>query len=90
MSYTNISVKETRDKLSELLERVAIGKESFVITKFNKPKAVIMPVAEVAMAEQNVRRAVTALAGVWEKSRDVKDGASWVANRRRRESSRDR
>lgn len=40
----SISVKDTRENLSEILELVAGGNHSFIITKFGKPKAQIVPV----------------------------------------------
>lgn len=43
---TVISTKELRDNLSEILEKVAIGKQSFVVSKFGKQKALITPVVE--------------------------------------------
>ena len=40
-----ISVKDTRDNLAELLEQVAVAQKQFVITKFGKPKARLVPMA---------------------------------------------
>ena len=41
-----ISVKDTRNNLAELLEQVAISKRQFVITKFGKPKARLVPMVD--------------------------------------------
>ena len=47
MSNTQmISVKDTRNNLAELLELVAISKRQFVITKFGKPKAKLVPMTD--------------------------------------------
>ena len=44
MQYQVASIKTTRDNLAEIVEKVALKKEIFLITKFNKPKALIVPV----------------------------------------------
>jgi antitoxin (DNA-binding transcriptional repressor) of toxin-antitoxin stability system len=43
MNYQTVSIKETRDNLAELIERVAIGGEVFAITKFGKTKGFVVP-----------------------------------------------
>jgi len=43
---SHISTKELRDQLASVVDRVALRGESFVITKFGLPRAVIMPVLE--------------------------------------------
>ena len=42
-----ITTKELRDNLSEILEKIAIGKENFIVSKFGKKKAQLIPVKEV-------------------------------------------
>jgi prevent-host-death family protein len=49
MSGQSMSVAEAKKHLSELLGRVAFGKEEFVITKRGKPMARLVP------AEENVK-----------------------------------
>jgi prevent-host-death family protein len=50
MSRQNMSVAEAKKHLSELLGRVAFGKEEFIITKRGKPMARLVP------AEENLTR----------------------------------
>jgi prevent-host-death family protein len=52
MKYQTITVKETRDNLSEIIDQAYIGKKSFLITKFGKPKAMILPVRPVKKAKK--------------------------------------
>jgi prevent-host-death family protein len=49
MNQQSMSVAEAKKHLSELLGRVAFGKEEFVITKRGKPMARLVP------AEENVK-----------------------------------
>ena len=46
MSRQSMSVAEAKKHLSELLGRVAFGKEEFVITKRGKPMARLVPTEE--------------------------------------------
>jgi prevent-host-death family protein len=46
MSRKTMSVAEAKKHLSELLGRVAFGKEEFVITKRGKPMAKLIPADE--------------------------------------------
>ncbi|MBI4991186.1 type II toxin-antitoxin system Phd/YefM family antitoxin [Candidatus Gottesmanbacteria bacterium] len=39
----SVSIKQLRDNLAQLIEEVAIGGKSIEVTKFGKPKAVIVP-----------------------------------------------
>jgi prevent-host-death family protein len=47
-----ITTKELRDNLSEILERVAIGREEFIVSKFGRKKAMVVPV-ETAMEKKS-------------------------------------
>ena len=49
MRQQSMSIAEAKKHLSELLGRVAFGKEEFVITKRGKPMARLVP------AEENVK-----------------------------------
>ena len=46
MSGQSMSVAEAKKHLSELLGRVAFGKEQFIITKRGKPMARLVPAEE--------------------------------------------
>jgi len=43
MSYKSLSIQETRNNLAEVIERVAIAGDKFIVTKFGKAKAIIVP-----------------------------------------------
>jgi len=45
MKNTNVSVVKAKREFSELLGRVAVGKETFTITRHGKPVAVLAPTA---------------------------------------------
>jgi len=44
----SVSIKQLRDNLAQLIEEVAIGGKSIEVTKFGKPKAVIVPINQKA------------------------------------------
>ena len=45
MKNINVSVVKAKREFSELLGRVAVGRESFTITRHGKPVAVLAPTA---------------------------------------------
>ncbi len=88
MDYTPVSIKKTRDNLSELIERVALAKESFLVTKFGKPKALIIS-AESLKKKKNIRKKILKeTAGLWARRKEIKGSALWVNKLREKESSR--
>lgn len=80
-----ISIKDTRDNLAELIEKVAIGKKTFIITKFGKPKAQLTPVEKKKTMK---RSGLEAAFGMWEDRQDMQDSAKWVAEMRSKWSKR--
>lgn len=89
MNYTVVSLKDARDRFSELIERAALVKEAFMVTKFDHPKAMIVPVEEKFLSEkQSSREALNNFIGIWKNRRDIADGGRWVSNRRKLESLR--
>ena len=93
MEYSNLmnpyqtrSIKETREQLSQLVEEVAIAKKRYLITKFGKPKAMIIPIDKQLVT----KKGNTKLAGfgIWKDRQDMKDSAQWVAQKREQWSSR--
>lgn len=82
------SIKETRERLSSLIEEVAIAKKRFIITKFGKPKAIVSPVLDQANARKKQTEDILATAGAWKHRKDIKNSAKWVAELRHRMSSR--
>ena len=84
--YQTRSIKETREQLSQLVEEVAIAKKRYLITKFGKPKAMIIPIPKTPKKERF--SGLEASFGLWKNRKDIQDSAKWVANLRRRTRSR--
>lgn len=82
-----ISTKELRDNLSEILERVAIGRQSFLVAKFGKKKAVISPTNTFSDSKK-VNFSKLSAYGIWEKRKDIKNAKSWISNLRTKQSQR--
>ena len=59
---------------------------SLLITKFNKPKAMIIPIDET-MFKNNTKKLEDSF-GVWKGRSDIKNSAKWVAKLRARTSTR--
>lgn len=84
-----ISVKDTRDQISRLIEEVAIAKKTYIITKFGKPKAKIVPVQESDYLNKLGRKkTLEETFGIWKDRKDLKDSAKWVFDLRHKTSSR--
>jgi len=81
------SIKETREQLSSLIDQVAIAKKSFMITKFGKLQAMIVPVKKTIRQKRDFS-GLDAAFGMWKDRKDMKDSAKWVAKLRHRMSSR--
>lgn len=81
MNYTSVSIKETRNNLSELIERAALAQETFLVTKFGKPKALIVSAQNFMADKGNKNDILKATAGLWAGRKNVK-------NNREKESSR--
>ncbi len=86
-----ISTKELRDNLAEILEKVAIGKQAFLVSKFGKEKAMVVPVASPAKIV--VKKEKTSLAnhpacGIWKTRKDIKNPVEWVSKLRIKQSLR--
>lgn len=81
------SIRETRAQLSDIINQVEIAKKSFVITKFGKPKAMIVP-SHLAKARKKTLTGLQASFGAWKHRTDIKDSAKWVANLRHKMSNR--
>lgn len=48
--------KQLRDELSEVLERVAIGQQEFVVTKFGRRKAKLGPVGATDTKQKTAKK----------------------------------
>lgn len=86
-----ISTKELRDNLAEVLEKVAIGQQSFLVSKFGRKKAMMIPIAEMAEADKKKqKRNLSSLSacGMWKDRKDMKNSAAWISKLRQRQSFR--
>lgn len=80
-----ISIKDTRDKLAEIINQVAIGGDVFVVTKFGEPRAMIVPITQ-AKTQKSVLEETF---GAWKGRKDIKNTAKWVAALRHKMSIRE-
>lgn len=80
-----LSIKDTRNNLAEIIDQVSVGGDTFVITKFGKPKAMITPITDkTALMKSDLEESF----GMWKKRKDIKDSATWVADLRAKMSVR--
>ncbi len=85
----SISTKELRDNLSEILERVAIGGQSFRVEKFGKEKALIIPPQKQQKKKvKKIDLSKLPAFGMWKDREDMKDSAAWVRMIREKNSRR--
>ena len=79
-----LSIKDTRDRLAEIINQVSIAGDEFVITKFGQPKAMIVPISK-AKAQKSVLEETF---GAWKHRSDIKDSGKWVRELRAKLSVR--
>ena len=72
-----IPIKETRANLADLINQVAVGGTSFIITKFGKPKAMLVPVLSDVNRRSGRSRKLPGFC-IWAKREDMKDPDKWV------------
>lgn len=70
-----IPIKDTRANLADLVNQVEVAGKSFVITKFGKPKAMLVP---VLTDKPRKRSGFDASFGIWKDREDMKDPDAWV------------
>lgn len=80
---TTISIKDVRDKLADVIARVEMTGDEIVITKFGKPRAMIVPLDKKKTAT-NLDESF----GAWKNRKDIKDTATWVREQRDKMSLR--
>lgn len=81
----SIPIKDTRIQLADLINQVDVAGKSFIITKFGKPKAMLVPV------QSTFARAPAKLLpsfGAWKNRTDIQDSEEWVRKIRKKMSSR--
>ena len=69
------SIKDTRIQLSHLIDKVAIANRQFIITKFGKPKAMLIP---VKADKRQLKRGRLPGFGAWATRKDMRNSAEWV------------
>lgn len=80
-----LSIKDTRDKLADIINQVAVSGDMFIITKFGKAKAMIVPVSRDNITDTP---GIEESFGSWGKRKDIKNSSRWVANLRAKMSIR--
>lgn len=80
-----ISIKDTRDNLADIINKVDAVGDSFIITKFGKAKAMIIPISQ---SKLNKSSKIQESFGVWGDRKDIKDSNAWVADKRAKMSTR--
>lgn len=80
-----IPVKETRERLADLINQVDIAGRQFVITKFGKPKAMLVPVDK---PQKKQTSPMESSFGAWKGRTDIVDSNTWVRALRERMSVR--
>ena len=91
MNATVYSIKEARELFSELIERAALTRESFLVTKFGKPKAMIVPIQSAIQKNAKKKEKLSLLtqtAGIWKQRKDMHSSVAWVHRQRRLLSTR--
>lgn len=79
-----LSIKDIRNNLAEVINKVAIAGDEFVITKFGQPKAMIVPISN----KKTLVGKFDETFGAWKDRKDIKDSGKWVRNLRRKLSLR--
>jgi prevent-host-death family protein len=66
-----ISIKSARNNFAQLLDSISTSGEKVIVTKFGKPKVVILPYVESDNPKMSRKRALESTAGMW-KDYDLK------------------
>lgn len=80
-----VSIKDTRNRLADILDQVAIGGDVFIVTKFGKPRAMIVPVSQSKLPGTP---GIEESFGAWKGRNDIKNSNKWVADSRVKMSTR--
>lgn len=83
-----VSIQDARNDLANLVAQTAIAGRQFVITKFGKPSAMLVPITTTKLSQRDA--VLDATFGLWKDRKDIKDTAKWVAKLRRKMSLRQR
>ncbi len=79
-----MTVKDVRAQLADVINQVAIKGDTFVITKFGKPRAMIVPISKI----KTQKSVLDETFGAWKNRKDIKNTAKWVRDLRTKMSLR--
>ena len=82
-----MSIKDTRNKLADVVNQVAVAGDVFIITKFGHPKAMIVPILKNKLTNAS---GIEESFGAWNKRKDLGNSTKWVADLRTKMSSGNR
>ncbi len=81
-----LSIKDARNNLSDIVSRVEMRGDEIVITKFGKPRAMLVPI----VGKKVTARSLDEVFGAWKNRKDIKDTGEWVRDLRIKMSLRKR
>ena len=81
-----LSIKDARSNLAEIVSRVEMTGDEIVITKFGKPRVMLVPLVDKKVAA----RSLDEVFGAWKNRKDIKNTGKWVRDLRIKMSLRKR
>lgn len=84
---SQISIQGARDNFADMVAQTALLGRQFVITKFGRPSAMLVPVT--INADEERKAVLKASFGIWKNRKDIKNSAVWVAGLRDKMSRRE-
>lgn len=79
-----LSIKDARNKLADIVSRVEMAGDEIIITKFGKPRAMIVPISASKLSKIDLTESF----GAWKGRDDIKNTAKWVREMRHKTSLR--
>ena len=79
-----LSIKDTRNNLADIISRVEMRGDEIIITKFGRPRAMIVPFSQGKATLGSLEEVF----GAWKGRKDIEDTGSWVRNLRTKISKR--
>ena len=78
-----IPIKDTRANLADLVNQVEVAGKRFIITKFGKPRAMLVPVITDRPERKRASKRLPGF-GLWADREDMKDPEKWVGDLRKK------
>jgi antitoxin (DNA-binding transcriptional repressor) of toxin-antitoxin stability system len=84
-----ITVADLRDQLSQIIDQTTFTHQRFLVTKFNKPRALIIPIPnhQKTTHKQPDFKTLPGF-GLWKNRSDIKNSVSWSQSVRHQQSLR--